>query len=468
MDLENERIFLGGREPGRLHDPALNPGSARRGVPDLLDGRELLVLEHVVVHGRDAGERLAGGAPQVEADHVRGMLRIAAHADGHSGPRDRRHRDDLNALGRVAHRAREIRKVDVDRPAVPRGEVDALAVGRPEQVARVAVEAVGDVAHPRPVDPGDEQVRGAVGMLRRIVSRERHAPAVRRHRGVRPVARSGHELPNRAARDVERVQARHPILPVPGRVPQTVEHDGPPVGSPIVPRPEHQAVEPRPHIPVPRRELARRAAVRRDEEEMREALLHIAHAVLAVMQVVHHARRGRPLRALGRLGQRDSPETRVGHEHHERDRLAARRPLRIRRRLAHARHLGRGALGVHPAHEQLRPLGLAVGEIEDAGAVGGPAGVRALEEEAMVRAVGVHDPEGRLPLVVDLVHPAARVDDLRPVRGDLGVLHLLPVEVMVHREQRVGRGLLRGRGQRERREQQRGKRQAGWVSHGFS
>src|SRR5438034_844482 len=41
-------------------------------------------------------------------------------------------------------------------------------------------------------------------------------------------------------------------------------------------------------ISVPRRELARRAAVRRDEEEMREALLHIAHAVLAVMQVVHH------------------------------------------------------------------------------------------------------------------------------------------------------------------------------------
>src|SRR5438034_8626963 len=31
--------------------------------------------------------------------------------------------------------------------------------------------------------------------------------------------------------------------------------------------------------------------------------------------------------------------------------------FRSRRRLAHARHLGRGALGVHPAHEELRPLG---------------------------------------------------------------------------------------------------------------
>src|SRR5256886_8811684 len=27
VDLENERVFLGGCEPGRLHDPALNPGS---------------------------------------------------------------------------------------------------------------------------------------------------------------------------------------------------------------------------------------------------------------------------------------------------------------------------------------------------------------------------------------------------------------------------------------------------------
>ena len=97
-----------------------------------------------------------------------------------------------------------------------------------------------------------------------------------------------------------------------------------------------------------------------------------------------------------------------------------------------------------------------VGQIEDACAVRRPARVAALDEEPVVRAVGVHDPQRRLPFVFDLVHPAARVHDLGAVGRDLGIGHLLPVEVMVHGEQGVGGRFLGGRPRsRHREEQQR-------------
>src|SRR2546422_8381880 len=53
---------------------------------------------------------------------------------------------------------------------------------------------------------------------------------------------------------------------------------------------------------------------------------------------------------------------------------------------------------------------------QDPCAVGGPAGAGAFHEEAILGAVGVHDPERRLPLVLDLVHVAA---------GEIGRGHLL-------------------------------------------
>ena len=189
---------------------------------------------------------------------------------------------------------------------------------------------------------------------------------------------------------------------------------------------------------------------------MGEALLHVADAVLAVMEILHDPRRGRPLRALRRLGERDAPWCRVGRQHHERDRFAVGRPPRIGRLLSDPRDLRGSALGIHPSDEQLRPLGLPVGQIEDARTVRRPARVAALDEEPVVRAVGVHDPQRRLPFVFDLVHPAARVHDLGAVGRDLGIGHLLPVEVMVHGEQGVGGRFLGGRPRsRHRQEQQR-------------
>src|ERR1035437_238605 len=51
-----------------------------------------------------------------------------------------------------------------------------------------------------------------------------------------------------------------------------------------------------------------------------------------------------------------------------------------------------------------------------------------------MRAVGVHHPEGCLPLVVHLVDPAARVDDLRAVGGKLRRLDVHPVEILLEGE----------------------------------
>src|SRR6266516_1873550 len=331
VDLEDQRVLLRRLERRRLDDPSLHAGAAGRVVPDLLDLGEPLIREHVVVHGGQA--RHGPGAPQV---HVHG---VARHPHANERARERDERYDLRALGDVAHPTGQVRVVHVDRAPVAGLEQDALAVGRPVELARIAVEALGHIAHAGAVDPRNPQVGRAVGVLGRIVARERDALAVRRHGGVRPITGPGNEGPDRAARDVEGVHARHLVLAIPRRVAQPVEHDGPAVRGPIVAGPVVQAVEPGAHVPVPARERARRPAFGRDEEEVREPLLHVPDAVLAVVQLVHHPRRGGPLRPFGRLGQRDAPHRRVRHEHDEGDRLAIGRPLGVGRLLEHAGHL---------------------------------------------------------------------------------------------------------------------------------
>ena len=124
-----------------------------------------------------------------------------------------------------------------------------------------------------------------------------------------------------------------------------------------------------------------------------------------------------------------------------------------------------GAFGVHPAHEDLRALRFALGRERDAVARRRPAGARALGEEAIAAAVGVHDPERRLALVVHLVDPAARVDDLTAVGRELRFGDRLHVEVEIERQAVVLRraravlGALRhrhvGAGEKQTDEQQR-------------
>src|SRR6266850_2536786 len=102
-----------------------------------------------------------------------------------------------------------------------------------------------------------------------------------------------------------------------------------------------------------------------------------------------------------------------------------------------------------PSGAQLRLAGVSLTrvtcDVAPSAAIRRPAGVGTLHEEAIAGAVGVHDPQGRVPTVLDLVDPAPRVKDLRPVRRHLWIAHLLPVEIMVYGEQCVRGGFLRPR-----------------------
>src|SRR5256886_12918063 len=97
-------------------------------------------------------------------------------------------------------------------------------------------------------------------------------PSVGRDGRVGPIARAGHERADRARGDVERVDAGDPVLIVPRRVAQPVEHQRLGVWCPVVADAARQTVEAGPYVPVPGGELARRAARRRNEDEMSEAL----------------------------------------------------------------------------------------------------------------------------------------------------------------------------------------------------
>ena len=306
-----------------------------------------------------------------------------------------------------------------------------------------------------------------MGVRGRIVTRERHQLPVGRHLGVGVEAWPGGQRPHRAAGNVERVHLRVLVAAVPLRVLEAVEDDRLAIRGEVEPDVPREAVEPGTDVPLAARELPRRATVRGHEEEVRVPGLREPDAILAVVQPVDDPRRLRPLGAGRGRGHADLPGLLVGDEHRERDRFAVGRPLRVGRGLSDMGDLRGRAFGVHPAHEQLRALGLAVGEIQDPRAVRRPAGARAFPQSAVLGAVGVHHPERRLPLVLELVHVAPGVDDLRPVGRELRVGDLLPVEVMLDGEERVGRGFLSrgGRSSEKPGDDQNGNRETGVVTH---
>src|SRR5581483_9794140 len=97
----------------------------------------------------------------------------------------------------------------------------------------------------------------------------------------------------------------------------------------------------------------------------------------------------------------------------------------------------------------LRSLRLAVREVDDALSVGGPARVRSLDEEAMLRAVGVQDPDLGVPAVLDRVDVLPRVQQPPAVGRDLDVVDALPIEVVLGRQAgRAARFLRAERGRR--------------------
>ena len=174
---------------------------------------------------------------------------------------------------------------------------------------------------------------------------------------------------------------------------------------------------------------------------MREPGAVEAAAILTIVEVGLVLRRRRPFRARRSLRHVDVPLALLRHEHAEANLLSVRRPPHVADRFAHARHLRHGDGSLHVANEQLRAARLTVIEKREARSVGRPARVGSFAEKPVARAIGIHDPERRVPAILHLVHVAPRVHNLGAIGRDLGIGDLLVVEILLDGEERVG-GLL--------------------------
>src|SRR4030095_13414803 len=79
----------------------------------------------------------------------------------------------------------------------------------------------------------------------------------------------------------------------------------------------------------------------------------------------------------------------------------------------------------------VRAARFAFREIRDARAIGRPRHVRTVHQMPAARSIGTHDPQRRLPSIVELVDPPAGVDDLLTVGRELRILHVLEVEILL-------------------------------------
>ncbi len=312
------------------------------------------------------------------------------------------------------------------------GEIETAPIGCPVETLRRTIPIARHEPRIRAVAVHHVDLRVDPRVLRPVVSRVGDALAVGRDHGraIGTLARGqlthGAGL-SWAAGHVDRVDVALAPLVVVGAL--AGEHDRLSVRHP---RSANMVV-------VARRELTRRAARGRHDEDVPIAVIGEALSVAAVVEPLDDLRLLRPLGPLGLLRHLHVPLRLLLHEHREREERSVGRPLQIRGRLLHARHLRGGAFGIHPAHVDLR-AGLSwsgrlpIREIGEAVAVRRPARVRSFREVPVARAVGAHDPEARLALVVHPVDPSARVDDLLPVGRDPRVGDRLQLEIQVERE----------------------------------
>ena len=205
----------------------------------------------------------------------------------------------------------------------------------------------------------------------------------------------------------------------------------------------------RAHTPAPAGQLADRAAIRRDHEQVGCSAVQIADLILAVVKAVHDSRGRRPMGA-GRFRRKaDRPLRLVGNKHREGDALAVRRPVGVTEPVGRVGHLGCRPVDIDPADENLIPAGFRpFRDKQDPLAVRRPSRRGAARQEPILGPVGVDDPKPGLPPVFKLVGALARVDDPRPVRRDLGVAQPLQVKIVVRRQSSRRRSFLGAHGRR--------------------
>src|ERR1700679_3241533 len=132
---------------------------------------------------------------------------------------------------------------------------------------------------------------------------------------------------------------------------------------------------------------------------MAPSLLGIPERVATVVQPLGVQRGTRPFRTLGRSRRVDGPLPRTGTFHGEADLTPIGGPAKIGRRLRSPRQLSGRSRHCQMQHEDLRALGLALGQVRDALAVRRPDRIAALGEEAVMLAVGAHYPYRSLKIV---------------------------------------------------------------------
>src|SRR5207249_11744263 len=126
----------------------------------------------------------------------------------------------------------------------------------------------------------------------------------RTHRS-RPTTLSRAELSHRATLHISRVEVRFAVAIVGIGFAEPVEDDRAPVGRPVVTRRAEAAQLAGAEVALG--ELPGCATLSRHQENLDRALLDVAGAIAAIVEAVHDARRGRPLRPLGRGRHADLP-----------------------------------------------------------------------------------------------------------------------------------------------------------------
>ena len=348
MDFEDEGIAPGRIEVGGLHDPPLD-GTVVEGriPPDLLDLAELPVREQVLVQRRDATH---AATPRAHRDLSRrfgaGLVEreapVVGDAEGAAAIR--------TPVGRAPQILRQHFEVAVERgeadlrvPLVVVLEVDPASVGGPHRVGDAAVETARKDALPAPVQVHHLEPAHLVGARAVLVAHEGDLPPVGRDRRISVRSGAVGERPHLSGGDRDDVEFRVPVVVDPVVVPVRREDEARAVRGP---RGGALVLE------VARRHLRGRASLDRDDEEVVEAEVEIADAVLPVLEAVLHDGRIGPLRPGGRFGRRGEARRRIRDELVEREVAPVRRPAQPARRFDELRE--RGFLArVHPAHVDL-------------------------------------------------------------------------------------------------------------------
>ena len=215
---------------------------------------------------------------------------------------------------------------------------------RPDDALRRTVECSGNLSRPGAVGVHHVQLRVDPRGIGRIVAGVGDELPVGRRCWLLIGAVARGELRHLSAGHVDLVYVALPPAILRILDPVGGEHQRPAVGHPL-----RGAV-----VPHAAGQLARRATVGRDDEELVVPVVGESFAVLTIVHARDHSWWLDPLGALGRGGKRDLPVLRVGHLHAEGDRPAVGRPLNVRGRLGQPGHLRHGSFRVHPPHENLR------------------------------------------------------------------------------------------------------------------